>query len=48
MEVMSIKAGSAMASNAPERIRRARRPAKLFAAACVMRRAPHMKILKAK
>lgn len=48
MDVMSIKAGSAMASNAPDKTLSARRPPKLFAAAWAMRRAPHMKMLKAR
>jgi hypothetical protein len=48
IDVINMKAGSAMASNAPDKIRRASSPAKFFAAACAIKRAPHMKMLNAK
>jgi hypothetical protein len=48
IEVINMKAGSAIASNAPDKMRRESRPAKFLAAACAINRAPHMKMLKAK
>lgn len=41
-----MKAGSAIASKAPDRIRRAARAVKLREAAWHISRAPHMKMLK--
>lgn len=44
MAVTSMNAGSEQASAAPARARRAAREEKFFAAACSMRKKPHMKI----
>tara|TARA_R110002060_G_scaffold77966_1_gene90278 strand:- start:17 stop:439 length:423 start_codon:yes stop_codon:yes gene_type:complete len=46
IDVINIKAGSAIASNAPESIRSAASEAKFFAAACAIKRTPHINILK--
>jgi hypothetical protein len=48
MDTISMKAGSAMASKAPERTRMAARAPKLGAAASHMSRAPHMKMFAAR
>jgi len=45
MLVMSMNAGSAQASAAPLRARRAASSAKFLAQACNMRKKPHMKML---
>lgn len=43
-----MKAGSAIASKAPDRILRAAKDAKFFAPACAINNTPHIKMLNAR